>query len=143
MKTADSLKQLLASTYTLMLKVQNYHWNVTWKWFFRVHLFTEEIYEELFKKVDDTAERIRALWEKAPWSYSKFVELSFISEENWEKNEEEIIKELLSDFEKLNSFIKETISLAWEIWDEWTLDLLSPMISEYEKKIWIMKSYLD
>ncbi len=58
-QVADSLKMVLADTYALYLKTQNYHWNVTGPNFKSLHLLFEEQYTDLAQAVDSVAERIR------------------------------------------------------------------------------------
>ena len=53
---ADGLSQLLADTYTLYLKTQNFHWNVTGPQFRALHSMFEEQYTELAGAVDSIAE---------------------------------------------------------------------------------------
>ena len=65
-KVTDSLKIVLADSYILYLKTQNYHWNVTGPNFHSLHSMFEEQYNDLFSAVDLIAERIRALGVKAP-----------------------------------------------------------------------------
>ena len=78
---AEGLSRLLADSYTLYLKTHNYHWNVVGPMFNTLHLMFENQYTELAVAVDDIAERIRALGETAPGSYSEFAQLSSVSEE--------------------------------------------------------------
>jgi starvation-inducible DNA-binding protein len=58
---ADGLSRLLADSYTLYLKTQNFHWNVTGPMFATLHAMFELQYAELALAVDLVAERIRAL----------------------------------------------------------------------------------
>ena len=58
---AESLKKVLASSYILSLKTQNYHWNVKGPHFKQLHDLFGEQYNELNTAIDDIAERIRAL----------------------------------------------------------------------------------
>src|SRR5229473_3205526 len=78
---AASLSKLLADTYTLYLKTQGFHWNVTGPRFHDLHKLFEEQYNELADANDEIAERIRALGAKAPASYSEFKKLATLSEE--------------------------------------------------------------
>ena len=48
-KIASFLTKLLASTYALYLKTQNYHWNVKGMDFFSLHVMFEKQYEEFAK----------------------------------------------------------------------------------------------
>lgn len=43
----ERLKQLLANSYTLYLKTQNYHWNVRGPMFTTLHTLFEQQYTEL------------------------------------------------------------------------------------------------
>ena len=63
---AASLSKLLADTYTLYVKTQGFHWNVTGPRFHDLHKLFEEQYNELADANDEIAERIRA-HEKAAW----------------------------------------------------------------------------
>ena len=49
------LNKLLADSYLLYLKTQNYHWNVTGKMFRSLHTLFEEQYQELAAGVRVTA----------------------------------------------------------------------------------------
>ena len=72
------LNKLLADSYILYLKTQNYHWNVTGQMFQSLHLLFENQYQEQAIAVDGIAERIRALGEYAPGSFAAFSKVSSI-----------------------------------------------------------------
>lgn len=143
MKTVEQLSNILASQAVLYSKTQNFHWNVQGKHFISVHKFTEGLYETLAAQIDETAERIRALGSPAPGTLKKFLELSFIQESEIEVKDTDIISTLLADFETLTNKMKETITTAEESNDPVTADMLTGMAAEYEKNIWMMKSYLN
>ena len=52
---AEALNVVLADTYALYLKTQNYHWNVESPNFLALHLMFETQYTELATAVDDIA----------------------------------------------------------------------------------------
>ena len=78
---AASLSRLLADSYTLYLKTQGFHWNVTGPRFYDLHKLFEEQYGALAEANDEIAERIRALGVAAPASYSAFARLAGIQEQ--------------------------------------------------------------
>ena len=78
---ANGLSRVLADTYSIYLKTQNYHWNVKGPLFHTLHAMFEVQYTELAAAIDEIAERIRALGEPAPGSFSEFGRLSNIKEE--------------------------------------------------------------
>ena len=92
---AEGLSKLLADTYTLYLKTDNFHWNVTGPMFQTLHLMFEQQYNELALAVDLIAERIRALGFPAPGTYKEFSKLSSISEEEGTPTADEMICKLV------------------------------------------------
>ncbi|MDX5427443.1 MAG: DNA starvation/stationary phase protection protein, partial [Bacteroidota bacterium] len=75
-QVSDLLGKALANSYALMVKTQNYHWNIRGLHFKSIHELTEEHYNELFEAIDDLAERIRALGFDAPGSFPEFNNLT-------------------------------------------------------------------
>jgi len=142
-KVVEGLGQLLASNYTLYLKTQNFHWNVTGPFFQTLHLMFEDQYTALAMANDAIAERIRSLGEPAPGTYKEFGALSFISEPKGLLKAEEMVKILLEDHEKLIQFAKDLLEPASSIHDEGTVDLLTSRISEQEKTAWMLRSFLN
>jgi len=142
-RTTDGLSHLLADTYTLYLKTHNYHWNVTGRFFPMLHLMFEEQYKELAIAIDVIAERIRALGEYAPGSYSQFKNLTIIKEETAVPTAMQMVENLSTDNEKLIQVARSTFSIAEKAQDEATLDLLTQRIQTHEKTAWMLKSILE
>ena len=84
---AKALGTVLADTYMLFIKTQGVHWNVTGPTFVSVHELTEGQYENMYRAIDEIAERIRALGVKTPASYTKYGELASIKDEDEPKSE--------------------------------------------------------
>jgi hypothetical protein len=80
-RSTATLGTAVADTYTLYLKTHAFHWKVTGPMFQTLHLLFETQYNELWAAVDTIAERIRALGEPAPGSYTQFAKLSSVPEE--------------------------------------------------------------
>lgn len=142
-QVVEGLGQLLASNYTLYLKTQNFHWNVTGPFFQTLHLMFEDQYTALAMANDAIAERLRSLGEPAPGTYREFSGLSFIAEPKGLMKAEEMVKTLLEDHEKLIQFAKDLLEPASSIRDEGTVDLLTSRISEQEKTAWMLRSFLN
>ena len=58
---ADLLSDLLANYSVFYQNTRGYHWNIVGDKFFELHLKFEELYNNLFVKIDDIAERILTL----------------------------------------------------------------------------------
>lgn len=140
---AKSLSGLLAESYTLYLKTHKYHWNVTGPMFQTLHTMFETHYTELALAVDEIAERIRVLGERAPGSYSEFAEISRVKEDSsMGTKAEDMIKNLLSDHEQVVRTAKEILPLLEGANDEGTNSLLGARIEYHEKTAWMLRSLI-
>lgn len=77
----QTLNILLASTYGLGLKSHLYHWNVKGLNFSQLHDFYEELYDELYKSVDDIAEVMRTRGVFPSGTFTEYSELSHVPED--------------------------------------------------------------
>ena len=140
---AGGLSRLLADTYTLYLKTHNFHWNVTGPMFNTLHLMFEQQYTELATAVDEIAERIRALGEAAPGSYSQYAALSSIREETGVPSAEDMIRQLVADQEAVVRTARSVFPAAEEASDEPTADLLTQRMQVHEKTAWMLRSMVS
>lgn len=136
----EGLAKLLADTYTLYLKTQNFHWNVTGPHFHSLHKMFEEEYIELAAAVDEIAERIRALGAIAPASFSDFLKLTSIKEETSTPEAAQMVKKLLSDHETVIDHLQSLMPVAENLNDEATLDLLITRTEIHQKTAWMLRS---
>src|SRR5579872_4641118 len=111
-KIADGLSKLLADTYTLYLKTQNFHWNVTGPMFQTLHTMFEGQYLNLADAVDLIAERIRALGFLAPATYSEFSELTTIKEQRGKISSEQMIEALVLGQEAVDKTARSIIAIV-------------------------------
>ncbi len=138
----DSLKKVLADTYGLMVKTQNYHWNVEGPNFPGLHTLFMTQYSELFLAVDLVAERIRALGDKAPGSYGEFAKLSKISDGNGDYDSDQMLQDLYEANITVLASIKKAFAAAEKAGDDSTVDLLTQRIGVHDKAAWMLKSSL-
>ncbi|CAN5422771.1 non-specific DNA-binding protein DpsA [soil metagenome] len=140
---ALGLSRLLADTYTLYLKTHNYHWNVTGPMFQTLHLMFETQYNELALAVDLVAERIRALGVYAPATYSQFVKLSSIKEEDTIPAAQDMIRNLVQGQEAVIRTARALLPIADKATDESTADLLTQRLQLHEKTAWMLRSLIE
>ncbi len=140
---AEGVSRVLADSYTLYLKTHNFHWNVTGPMFQTLHAMFEQQYTELAVAVDDIAERIRALGEFAPGTYTEFAKLSSVKEASGVPSAREMIGQLLEAHETVIRTAREVIPHADKANDEATLDLLTQRIQLHEKTAWMLRSLLE
>ena len=141
-RVAEGLARLLADSYTLLLRTQNYHWNVTGPMFQTLHLMFEAQYVDLAQAVDEIAERIRALGFSAPATYSEFAELSSISDGRGVPSAERMIEMLNDGHTAVALTAKNIFTATTESNDVSTADLLTRRITTHEKTAWMLRSLL-
>jgi len=139
---AAGLGRLLADSYTLYLKTHNYHWNVEGPQFNTLHQMFETHYIELAAAVDEIAERIRALGEKAPGSYSAFQSLATVTEAGGNETAGDMIRELVLGQEAVMRTARDVLPAANAASDEPTADLLTQRMQIHEKNAWMLRSML-
>lgn len=142
-QVCSGLSKLLANSYLLYLKTQNYHWNVTGRMFQPLHTIFENHYKELAEAIDEIAERIRALGEFAPGSFSSFSKITSIKEDNSIPSAEEMIHSLISGNEAVVKTAREVISLCDEAEDDVTSDMMIERMQIHEKNAWMLRSMLS
>lgn len=140
---ADGLSRLLADSYTLYLKTHNFHWNVKGPMFQTLHLMFEQQYTELALAVDLIAERIRALGYPAPGTYSSFIKLSSIKEEDGVPTAEQMIRLLVEGQEAVTRTARSIFAVVEKAHDEPTADLLTQRMQLHEKNAWMLRSLLE
>ncbi|MEL6446851.1 MAG: Dps family protein [Pseudomonadota bacterium] len=139
---AAGLSRLLADSYSTYLKTHNFHWNVEGPMFATLHTMFETQYTELATAVDDIAERIRALGEPAPGSYTAYSELSSVADETGHPEALDMVRQLVSAQEAIARTAREVMPLAESAGDEPTADLLTQRMQVHEKNAWMLRSLL-
>lgn len=142
-QVVEGLRHLLADTYTLYLKTQNFHWHVTGPYFHSFHKMFEEQYNQLAIANDDIAERIRALNHVAPATFAEFLELATIKEDKGKLTSNDMIKKLLNGHEIIIKNAKQLIPVALDAKDDETADLVIGRVEEHEKTAWMLRSSLE
>jgi starvation-inducible DNA-binding protein len=140
---ARGLEHLLADSYTLYLKTQNFHWNVTGPMFRTLHLMFEEHYTELALAVDLIAERIRALGGFAPASFAAFIRLGSVEESETVPSADEMIRQLLAGHEQVARTARAVFATAEAANDQSTADLLTQRLQVHEKTAWMLRSLIE
>jgi starvation-inducible DNA-binding protein len=140
---ADGLATLLSDSYALYVKTQNFHWNVTGPMFRALHEMFDEQYHELAPALDEIAERIRALGQPAPGSFSQFAKLTSIDEEPGIPAAEDMVRQLVLDHEAVVRTARNVFNRSEQAGDQVTMDLLAERMQVHEKQAWMLRSLLQ
>lgn len=141
-KVAKGLNELLSDYHIFYMNVRGFHWNIKGKEFFMLHEKFEELYNDLFEKIDEIAERILTLKEKPTHSYSTYIKESKIKEVIGVYDAEGTVSSVLESLELLIKKQREVLEVSGELGDEATNALMSDYISEQEKLVWMYNAFL-
>ncbi len=137
------LSVLLADTYALYLKTQNYHWHVKGPQFKSMHELFESQYLELAEAVDSVAERLLMMGHRAPATFKEFEQLKTIKDGNSGLNANQMLTDLAHDHEFLLGDLNKSMDLAQKMGDEGTIALLADRIFAHEKAKWMLNASLE
>lgn len=139
---ADELKKLLADTYAIFLKTQNYHWNIEGPNFMSLHGLFEEQYDDLFAAIDVIAELIRGLGYKSPGSFEDFTKLTSVKSGDENANATKMLKDLTQDNENIQKKLMDIFELAGDEGDEVVAGYMAERMTVHRKAAWKLKSSL-
>lgn len=139
---AEPLNQLLSDYMLVYQRLRNYHWNVVGGEFYDVHEKFEEEYLAGAEAVDEIAERMRMLGFKPISTLKGFVEKSHIKENEKEMSAEEMVHQIIKDYQVLLSDLHQLVKYALKFEDFGTDFMARNMMANIEKKIWMFKSFM-
>jgi len=138
----NKLDDLLANYSIFYQNVRGFHWKIKGNNFFELHLKFEELYNDLFIKIDDIAERILTLGGSPKHNFSVYLKQSEIQEFTSNFDGDIAINEILKTFKLLLAKQRVVLDSASEIGDEGSSALMSDYIREQEKLVWMYSSFL-
>jgi starvation-inducible DNA-binding protein len=142
-KLAELLNDLLANYSLFYQNTRGYHWNIKGKKFFELHLKFEELYNDLFVKIDEVAERVLTLGGTPNHAFTVYQSQSDIKESGEVSDGDKAVKQILEAFYVLIRKQRVILDLSAEIGDEGTNSLMSDYIREQEKLVWMYSAFLD
>lgn len=136
-----SLERVLADSYALYLKTQNYHWNVEGRNFLSLHSLFEEQYNDLAKSIDEAAELIRGLSAKAPGTFDAYIKLTRIK--NGESSKDtDMLQDLFNDQTTITETLNQALEAAQNVKDEVVIAFITDRLTTHRKNAWMLKSLL-
>lgn len=138
----NDLNDLLANYQLFYQNLRGLHWNIKGKEFFELHLKFEELYNDAVIKVDEIAERILTLGGEPLHTFSDYLLKTKIKEEKSVADGSTGIEIIVKNFSTLILMERNILLIASESNDEGTVSLMSEYISQTEKTLWMLNSYL-
>lgn len=135
-----NLNEFLCNLEVANVKLQNYHWNIQGKGFFRTHEKLEEYYDEIREQIDEIAEHILAKGYQPLGTMQDFLKNSEIQEAKNKKIKSlEVVNEVIKDFEILYQKAIKIKEIAEKESDYATSSLIDDYLTNYAKKLWMLK----
>lgn len=141
-KLVKQLNQLLADYQLYYQNLRGFHWNVKGHLFFHLHDKFESLYREASETVDEIAERIRALGATPLHTLEDYFQQAQLTSAKNISNGEEAVNFTMKNSQVLLYDLKEVLHLAEDYKDEATMTLISDLITNTEKRIWMLKAFL-
>lgn len=142
-KLVGELNILLADYEVFYQNLRGFHWNIKGEEFFELHEKFEELYNDAFVKIDEIAERILTLEGEPLHTYTDYLNTAEIAEAKGVTDGKKCVEIVVKNFSTLVKKERVILSLAADADDEGTVSLMSDYISETEKTLWMLNSYLS
>lgn len=137
------LNKFLSDLNVFYRKLQNYHWNIIGKDFFVIHEKLEGYYDDINKQIDEIAEHILMLNKEPLGTMKDYLENTCIIEARNEKIKDNIVFDtIIKDYETLLNKSKEIKKQADDLNEYATSSLMDNYISDYTKKLWMLKQLM-
>ena len=141
-KLAEKLNELLADYSIFYQNIRGYHWNIKGDKFFELHDKFQELYEDLFIKIDEVAERILPHGHTTNHKFSVYQKEAKIKESSEVSDGTKDVQDTLESFKIIIILQREILDLSADAEDEGTNALMSDYIREQEKLVWMYSAYL-
>jgi len=140
----DMLNQQLADVITLHSQTKQAHWNVKGERFFQLHELYDELADDIFGYIDDTAERITALGGTALGTTELAANATTLPAYPLENiSGAETLKLMVERYSMTVASVRQGIARASELDDPTTEDLLTEMSRVLDEKLYFLESHLQ
>ncbi len=139
---STALNELLSSFQTYYQNLRGIHWNIKGKQFFELHVKFEELYNDANMKVDEIAERVLTLGEVPLHTFEDYQEKSKVAVGKNVSKDADAVQLIVTSLSSLLQVERYILNLSDDANDEGTNSLMSDLITEQEKTIWMMQSWL-
>lgn len=139
---ATMLNDLLANYQMFYQNLRGFHWNIKGSAFFELHLKFEELYNDAVIKVDEIAERVLTLQSVPLHTFEDYLATAVIKSFKQDKVGSESVKTVIDNFTTLINKERAILAKAGEADDEGTVSQMSDYITETEKTLWMLNSYM-
>lgn len=138
----ELLNVLLANFQVYYQNLRGLHWNIRGKRFFELHVKFEELYNQSQLRIDEIAERVLTLGGIPLHTFEDYMKNSKLEVGKNVTNDEKAVELIVKSLAALLVIEREILEKAGAINDEGTTSMMSDLITEQEKDIWMMQAFL-
>ena len=142
-KEIEALNVLLANYQTYYQNLRGVHWNIKGKRFFELHVKFEDLYTADQEQVDEIAERILTLGGVPYHTFASYVKHATVPVGENVFDDDKTVRLVIDSISELLRVERPLLDLSDELNDEGTNTLISDLVVEQEKNVWMLKSYLN
>ena len=139
---AGNLNELLANFQQYYLNLRGIHWNIKGKRFFDLHQKFEELYVDANIKVDEIAERVLTLGGLPFHTFQDYSDTSKVPVRKNITKDESAIRLIVDSLTQLLLIERRILDASDLAKDEGTNSMMSDLITDQEKTVWMMKAWL-
>lgn len=139
----DGLNGFLADLQIFYQNLRGLHWNVKGSMFFVLHAKFEEYYNETSELIDEVAERILMIGGEPVHAFSDYLKVAGLPEVKQVSDGRKAVGVVIAQSEQLLARMKSLQAVAANQNDEATNALFSDAISETEKRLWMLRTFLS
>ena len=139
---ANDLNQLLANFQLYYQNLRGIHWNIKGKRFFDLHVKFEELYNDANLKVDEIAERILTLGVTPLHTFDDYIKAAKVPVGKNISEDEKAVQLIVDSLSELLELERDLLEKSGDANDEGTNSMMSDIITEQEKTVWMMKAWL-
>ncbi len=133
------MNQYVADLAVLNVKFHNLHWNVVGERFEPVHVYVEKLYDDLFEKYDEVAERLKMLDIFPLASMKSYLDVTKVEEiEDRDYQIPEVFKILEAELGHLKQLAITIRTQADEMDDFGTVAMMEDHVAGYDKELWFI-----
>ncbi|WP_372775570.1 Dps family protein [Mangrovibacterium sp.] len=137
----NELNQFVSNLQVHYQNLRAFHWNVKGSLFFVLHAKFEEYYTEMAEVIDEVAERILMVGGEPLHSFSDYLANASLDEITHVSDGIEAVNYTVAQTEVLLEQMNQIQANAADRGDEATNALFSELISNTEKKLWMLRAF--
>lgn len=143
-KIVAQLNKVLADETVLYQKYRTFHWNIVGHQFQDLHLFLESEYNLLAIAIDEVAERIRKMGYFPNGTMKQFLSDTSLKEHAGNSPVTvNMLSSLLNDNETILRELRDIIETFEDKYnDVGGVDLLTALLKQHEKSVWMLRATL-